>query len=121
MITLTLKHFDVATIWANKRPEYQKATSAYANGNVCYVKLIEIVYTDNRQELLLWNAIQNGNSYCGSGFDTLQERLDLWGWVLGEWVDSDTVELTERGECEAALLSSIPYLFGEGERMDGYQ
>lgn len=113
MITLTLKHFDVTTIWADKRPEYQKVTSAYAKGNDCYVKLIEIVYTDNRPEVLLWNAIKNGNSYSGSGFDALQERLDLWGWVIGDWKDDDRIQLTPRGEQEAVLLSSIPKLFND--------
>jgi hypothetical protein len=111
MKVLNQVFFDVQTIWGDGRPEYQKATSTYVGDDTQYVKLIEILYINDGKEVLLWNIVNCGKNIEGKSWETFQHRIDSLGWVLGDWKEDDRVELTERGRCEANLLTSIPYLY----------
>lgn len=113
---LALKDMHTVTIFGDKRPEYQKTTSTWmCNGyGVVYITLI--IFPDGKEKFC-FTADLNNQKYSGYIWETLDSVLDVHDCQLGEWLDDDRATLTPEGEQEAALSSSIPYLFPETPEM----
>ena len=97
--------------------EYTRIKSVYFSDDASImVDIMQIIYADTDYGRFVARGYNCGKMiFCDNSEDGLAIDLSLAGWQLGDFSDNDTIEITDKGRY---ILSSIPYLFAETEKLE---
>lgn len=111
MIILHNAYYNIDSIFADKEFEAERHTASYVYGYWIKATITKWIYKNGlRESFIAKMELADKVVLKSSDEEMFFSTLETMGFQIGDH-EGERVTLTELGEQEVALLSSIPYLF----------